>query len=474
MFTWVKKNARKEGIRAILSHKLDRICRNLRDAVRLQELEDACGVQLVFVENQFGPGAAGQLSFNVMAAVAQYYSDNLQSEVRKGMDEKVRQGWLPAHAPFGYRNVQGDRDETIQPDPQEAKTVFRIFDQYARGDMTFKRLADQLEAEGHIYRPSQPRFNRTTLSYLLNNRFYIGDIEWHGQVYRGKHVPLVSRETFQACQDILAGRNRRTGNPEIPYAGGLFRCAHCGGAITGENIRRRLKGGAVRHHIYYKCGNTTDPNHPKVRWRQDDLEQAVVEELEGLVLPADAAKWFRKALVAAFGDVKEQQRQAKQTHGKRLTELKAMHDRLVTAHLQGTLDEAVFAEKAKELKSEMALAEESRQRAVRIDARYAETALAMFDFSQEAAEKWQRSNFSTRRRILDCVSSNRALSDLSLVLTKRKPFDVLAERPSLKDGRGDCTEFEPKGQEAPPIVAAFLGPAEPHVLAATRIWRESA
>ena len=63
MFAWVKANAKKEKINAILSHKLDRVCRNMRDAVRLQELEDACGVQLSFVDNQFGPGAAGALSF---------------------------------------------------------------------------------------------------------------------------------------------------------------------------------------------------------------------------------------------------------------------------------------------------------------------------------------------------------------------------------------------------------------------------
>lgn len=62
---WMKKNARKEQINVILSHKLDRVCRNMRDAVRLQELEDEYHIQLAFVENQFGQGAAGTLSFNV-------------------------------------------------------------------------------------------------------------------------------------------------------------------------------------------------------------------------------------------------------------------------------------------------------------------------------------------------------------------------------------------------------------------------
>src|SRR5687767_1713492 len=152
MFQWVRTNAKRERIQAILSHKLDRVCRNMRDAVRLQELEDVCGVQLAFVENQFGPGAAGALSFNVMAAVAQYYSDNLRSEVLKGMDEKVRQGWPTGHAPFGYLNTE-DNDEPIKPHPDRADTLVRLFTLYAGGGYTFEGLADQLEREGHIFRP---------------------------------------------------------------------------------------------------------------------------------------------------------------------------------------------------------------------------------------------------------------------------------------------------------------------------------
>ena len=437
MYAWVRRNAGRDKIDAILSHKLDRVCRNMRDAVRLQELEDTCGVLLAFVENQFGPGAAGQLSFNVMAAVAQYYSDNLQTEVLKGMDEKVRQGWLPAHAPYGYRNVQGDREVPIQPDPEKARTVQRIFELYARGNQTFKSLAETLHREGHLYSDTQPRFPRTVLSYLLNNRFYVGDIVWHGQVYPGKHQPLVSRRTFQACQDVLSGRNRRTGQPEIPYSGGLFRCAHCGAAITGENIRRKLKGGGVKEHFYYKCRNTTDPAHPKVRWRQEDVERAVEEELRTLELPPQAAGWFREALGAAFADVTDQRRRRRQALLKRQTELKAMQDRLLTGYLQGTIDEATFTAKSAEMKAESAQVGESLEQAAHVDAKYGEMALATFDFGQQAARRWRGSNFPTRRRILDCVSSNRTLSDVSLCVTKRKPFDVLAEGLSLIDGRGD-------------------------------------
>ena len=48
-----------------------------------------------------------------------------------------------------------------------------------------------------------------------------------------------------------------------------------------------------------------------------------------------------------------------------------------------------------------------------------------------------RQNRADRLTILDCVSLNRTLDDVTLVMTKRRPFDWLAERPFLKNGRGD-------------------------------------
>ena len=316
MFDWVKANARRQKIDAIFAHKLDRVCRNMRDAVRLQELEDACGVQLSFVDNQFGPGAAGALSFNVMAAVAQYYSDNLRTEVIKGMDEKVRQGWPTGLAPYGYMNVS-DRDEPIVTHPERSKAVVRIFELYASGQYTFRSLASKLAEEGHVHRPSQPRFNRTSLSHILNNRFYMGELKRNGQVFQGAYRPLIDRQTFEACQEVLHGRSRRTGNPDIMLSGGVLRCAHCGFAMAGERINRELASGGRNTHVYYRCGNShPDDRHPKVRWKENDVETAITEELDSLRLPTPRiTQWFRDALSAAFDDVGTAQAQQKKGIG---------------------------------------------------------------------------------------------------------------------------------------------------------------
>ena len=59
----------------------------------------------------------------------------------------------------------------------------------------------------------------------------------------------------------------------------------------------------------------------------------------------------------------------------------------------------------------------------------------LFDWSQKAADVWRGSNNALKREILDSVCLNRALSDVTLVTIKRKPFDVFAEGLNIKEGR---------------------------------------
>lgn len=156
-----------------------------------------------------------------MAAVAQYYSDNLRTEVLKGIEERCRQGWQHGLASYGYMNCSDARDEPVQPHPQNSKAVVRAFELYASGRHTFETLADQLAGEGYIYQSSSPRFHRTALSRMLRNRIYIGEIRWGERHFVGKHRPLVDRRTFAACQDLLDGKIRRTTTQlNMPLAGG--------------------------------------------------------------------------------------------------------------------------------------------------------------------------------------------------------------------------------------------------------------
>src|SRR4029450_5648125 len=183
-------------------------------------------------------------------------------------------------------------------------------------------------------------------------------------------------------------RNRRAACPEHALAGGLFQCAYCGQSITGERIRRNLKGGGVREHLYYRCANNRPgPDHPTVRWKDEDLERAVVDDLASLRLPTpEIATWFRSALQAAVLDVTSHQRRQAAALAKRRSELAAMQDRLLNAYLAGTVEEVAFTAKSNELKAVAAKAGEAlAQVGDGVPAR-AETALVIFGWAQTAAD----------------------------------------------------------------------------------------
>lgn len=51
------------------------------------------------------------------------------------------------------------------------------------------------------------------------------------------------------------------------------------------------------------------------------------------------------------------------------------------------------------------------------------TVLGVFEFAQNAAQIWRGSKMDRKREILEAVSLNRTLGDVTLVVEKRKPFD---------------------------------------------------
>jgi hypothetical protein len=277
------------------------------------------------------------------------------------------------------------------------------------------------------------------LSYILNNRFYIGELHRNGQVFEGKYKLVIDRATFNACHAILQGRKRRTSNRNTPLAGGLFRCHYCGQSITGEKIRRRLSDGTINEHMYYRCANNSPgPDHPRVRWKVDDLEAAVVKDLAKMTMPSpEMGQWFYRAIEAAFSDVTTHQKRQAASLAKRQTELKGMQERLLNAYLAGTVEEIVFKAKTAELKAEMATTTEAIDRVGAPVPTNGDGAMTIFEWSQNAADVWRGSNNAHRREILDFICLNRALSDVSLYTVKRKPFDVLAKTSKFAESRGD-------------------------------------
>ncbi len=61
-------------------------------------------------------------------------------------------------------------------------------------------------------------------------------------------------------------------------------------------------------------------------------------------------------------------------------------------------------------------------------------ALRVFEWTQKLPETWRGSKMALRREILESVTLNRTVSDISFCTEKRKPFDFLAEGHLVQNG----------------------------------------
>jgi len=136
---------RNRSCRVLLVEKIDRLYRNQRDALTVEDLD----IEVHFVKEgqALSKDSKSQAKFihDIHLAVAKNYSENLKEEVKKGMKEKASQGIFPGHAPFGYRNNKAER--TIEVDPVDSPIVNRLFELYASGEHSLTTLGKVIRSE---------------------------------------------------------------------------------------------------------------------------------------------------------------------------------------------------------------------------------------------------------------------------------------------------------------------------------------
>src|SRR5215831_9417716 len=131
-----------QGRLVVLVEKTDRLYRNLRDWVTIDDLD--AEIHLVKENVVLSPESRSHDKFmhGIKVLMAKNYVENLGEETKKGMAAKAKQGIWPSFAPPGYRNVVGsDGKRTIEPDPVDGPVISRLFERFARGDVSIKVLA---------------------------------------------------------------------------------------------------------------------------------------------------------------------------------------------------------------------------------------------------------------------------------------------------------------------------------------------
>jgi site-specific DNA recombinase len=242
----------------VIVHKIDRLARNRQDDVEIDLIIRSSGARLVSASENIDDTPHGKLIRNIMADFAQYYSDNLATEAKKGARQKAKFGGTPYKPPIGYltsrERIEGREIRTVITDAERAPHMRWAFIAYASGDYTLNELRDELERRGLRYEPSRKLAARpmsiNAVNNMLRNRYYLGMVSYEGVLYPGRHEPLVDEETFETVQAIMAARKVSGEKPQKrPHhlKGRLF-CGYCGTRLGISYSRGRQ--GTVYPYFY--------------------------------------------------------------------------------------------------------------------------------------------------------------------------------------------------------------------------------
>src|SRR4051812_15426919 len=172
------KFLKRSSVRVLLVEKTDRLYRNLKDYVTIDELN----LEIHFVKENVilshDSRSSEKFMHGIKVLIAKNYIDNLSEETRKGLLEKAEQGRWPALAPLGYRNVVGaDGKKNIEPEPEVAPLVVRLFEWYATGKYAIEGITRMALEAGLSFRRSERskgRIPTASVHRILRNRMYTG------------------------------------------------------------------------------------------------------------------------------------------------------------------------------------------------------------------------------------------------------------------------------------------------------------
>ena len=342
----------------IVSWHPDRLARNSVDGGHIIYLLDQMLlVALKFPTFWFENTSQGKFMLSMAFSQSKYYVDNLSENTKRGLRQKIRRGECPTRAPLGY--INDTRNKTIAIDKRRAPLVVQAFELYAKGDKTLQDIADFLASKGIKTSGGLP-LKKDQIKKMLTNPFYYGHFVYLGEVYEGKHIPIVAKKLFDRAQMVADKRGfkrKETTKPQIFC--GLLRCATCKMGITAEKRVKHQKNGNVHEYVYYRCtrkSKLVNCTEPPIT--EPDLVAQLTDILQGYALPASWAIELEKMLA-------EDERRASATTGAfvadaqgRITSLQSKLKRLLDSYLEQDIDQPTYKTKQAELMSEKKSLEE--------------------------------------------------------------------------------------------------------------------
>ncbi len=437
----------------ILCWHPDRLARNSVDGGRIIYLLDQGRLKdLKFSTFTFENNSQGKFMLQINFGYSKYYVDTLSENVKRGNKMKISRGWRPNQAPLGYLN---ERDEkTIVKDPERFSLLRRIFDLMLSEAYSAKDIALLARDEWGLTTPrKRKRGGRpialSSIYHLLGNPFYAGLIPWNGEIFPGKHEPVISIDEFERVQRIL-GRPYRP-RPQVHTFAftGMIRCGACGLMVTAE---KKIHRKGYRYTYYHCTKRRIGPRCTEPSVNLASLESQIAKHLESMSIPAELHRLCARVVLGQRGHDEKFKQTARKSNKQAMMDLRLQLDELTTLRLKNFVDDEEFLRRKRGVEQAQVNLERKQSASFVVTSRF-ETLEDVLFFRNRAIHWFSRGDDRVKRLIVETCGSKLALQSKLFSLQARKPFvkqyskaDITSLR-AISDDVRDFVQSNPEEAE---------------------------
>lgn len=380
---------KKNGVKAVIIYKLDRLSRNTDDYSQLRLLLKRYGVEIKSTSEHFENNPVGRFMENTMANIAQFDNDIRSERCAGGMKEAMRDGRYVWMATVGYKNEKIAGRATIVQD-EMAPLILKTFELIASNVYPTEEVRRIMTKEGLLNKKGKP-LTKGYFYKMLTNELFAGWIVKFGERHRGTFQAIVSDDLFNQVQRVLKYKGRKhsayiTDHPDFPLR--KFVVNENGKKLTGSWSKGRTK----KYPFYRFGGNNSNHN-------RDEFEKVFMKYVDQYGFDDTKLKRLKELVRENLVKATQDQRKEADRLRKHINDLTEKQSGIIKKNLDGFIPDSVMKQQLAMIDKELLDANASLATMPNTDANYDEMMEFLEEYLQNPSKIWREAKIGVQVKL---------------------------------------------------------------------------
>lgn len=253
-------------IDTVIVYKLDRISRSQKDTLYLiEEIFNKYNVGFISIRESFDTTTPfGKAMIGILSVFAQLERETILERTRMGIQKRAEAGYWRGGGkiPFGYD--YNKELGTLVPNSNQKEMFDKMVRLYLSG-YSFNKIS------------SVVGIDESMIERIILSKTNLGYVPYKGELFQGKHEPLITESTYQEILDINKLRSKGRTARHYLLSGKIY-CGHC-----GAKYRYQKWGKRIICYCYSQQKSKPkfikDPDCKNAKVDSFEIEDAVLEEV---------------------------------------------------------------------------------------------------------------------------------------------------------------------------------------------------